>query len=37
MFGYPSSPLSPSLSPSPWVANQFGQRPLPVPPSSSYK
>ncbi|XP_040956655.1 nudix hydrolase 3-like isoform X2 [Gossypium hirsutum] len=36
MFGYPSSPLfpSPSLSPSPWVANQFGQRPLPVPPSS---
>ncbi|MFQ6654312.1 hypothetical protein Gotur_025369 [Gossypium turneri] len=26
MFGYPSSPLS--LSPSPWVANQFGQGPL---------
>ncbi|KAK8273548.1 hypothetical protein V6Z11_D10G013600 [Gossypium hirsutum] len=32
MFGYPSSLLSPS--PSPWVANQFGQGPLPVPPSS---
>ncbi|PPD67591.1 hypothetical protein GOBAR_DD35528 [Gossypium barbadense] len=30
MFGYPSSPLSPF----PWVANQFGQGPLPVPSSS---
>ncbi|KAK5783658.1 hypothetical protein PVK06_038171 [Gossypium arboreum] len=30
----PSSPISPSPSPSPWVANQFGQGPFPVPPSS---
>ncbi|TYH19918.1 hypothetical protein ES288_A05G390200v1 [Gossypium darwinii] len=36
MFGYPSSLLSPSPSPSPLVANQFGQGPLPVPPSSRF-